>query len=218
MLNPLHRLLGFLLQAFPPPIHTQVVGDKKDLDGRVTEMIMQGSTERFQPVDPRSMQLHKTDSAQVLRSLGATYMIDKVSNDLFYSTWDDTLKILWDERYPTQSLTNLLLGQIASPDFTIDLTHRRYGNERPQFLVDWASLYHTLCPEGVRTYASSAPRKEGDGLRGILLFHHPDGNFVHMLVFTVTPEQLFSDDAHKRVLKADLFTNIPQHNILNLYE
>ena len=218
MLNTLSIFLGCLLQVLPPVGGAQVVGDKKELDCRVTELIMQGSTERFHPVDPHSMPLHKTDSTEVLRSLGATYMIDKVSNDLYYSTWDDTLKILWDERYPLQSLTNLLLGQIESPDFTIDLTHRRYGNERPQFLVDWASLYHTLCPEGVRPYASSARREEGHALRGIVLFHHPDGNYVHMLVFSVTPEQLFSDDVKTRVLKADLFTNIPQHNILNLYE
>ena len=145
-------------------------------------------------------------------------MIDKVSSDLYYSGWDDTLKVLWDKRYPMQSLTNLLLGQIASPDFTIDLTHRRYGNERPQFMVDWASLYHTLCTEGVRPYASSARREDGVTMRGIVLFHEPNGNYVHMLVLSVKPEQLFSDDPKGRVLHADLFTNIPQHNLLNLYE
>ena len=104
------------------------------------------------------------------------------------------------------------------PDFTIDLTHRRYGNERPQFMVDWASLYHTLCTEGVRPYASSARREDGVTMRGLVLFHEPNGNYVHMLVLSVKPEQLFSDDPKGRVLHADLFTNIPQHNLLNLYE
>ena len=218
MLNTLSIFLACLLQIIPPIGNTPRTGDKRDLDVSMTERIRLGSTERFHPIDPNSVPLFKTDSAEIYRTLGATYMIDKVSSDLYYSGWDDTLKVLWDKRYPMQSLTNLLLGQIASPDFTIDLTHRRYGNERPQFMVDWASLYHTLCTEGVRPYASSARREDGVTMRGIVLFHEPNGNYVHMLVLSVKPEQLFSDDPKGRVLHADLFTNIPQHNLLNLYE
>ena len=218
MLNTLTIFLACLLQVITPIGNAPRTGDKKDLDVSMTERIRLGSTQRFQPIDPSSVPLFKMDSTEIYRTLGATYMIDKVSNDLYYSGWGDTLKVLWDRRYPLQSLTNLLLGQIASPDFIIDLTHRRYGNEKPQFMVDWASLYHSLCTEGVRPYASSAQREDGVSLRGIVLFHEPNGNFVHMLVLTISPEQLFSPDPKSRVLKGDLFTNIPQHNILNLYE
>lgn len=196
----------------------QTVADKKELDCRITEQIAHSSAIPFHPTDPHTLELHQTDSAGLLRTLGEIYIIDKVSNDLFYTTWNDTLQTLWNERFPLQSLTNLLLGQISKPDFEIALTHHRYGNENPRLQVGFSSLYHALNTQGMRLYASSALRPDGISMRGILLFHQPMGDFLHMLVITTTPAQLFSTDQSQRILKGDLFTNIPQHNILNLYE
>ena len=194
------------------------VVDKKVLDERITERIMYGSTERIEPADFSQFTLHKIDSTGILCTQGNIYMIDKICDDLYFSSWGDTLQILWDRRYPEQSLSNLLLGQIAKPEFFIDLTHRRYGTEYPRLHVSWASLYHTLCTEGARPYASSLIKEDELTLRGILVIHQPQGNYLHMLVITTTIDQLFSTDVPNPELKADLFTNVPQHNILNLYE
>ena len=192
--------------------------DKKELDEQMTELIAAGSVRQIEPLDVRTLTLHQTDSIGILSTQGTIYMIDEISDDLYYSTWGDTLQILWDPKYAAQSLTNLLLGQIAKPDFGIDLTHRRYGLTHPRFHVSWASLFNTLRTEGVRIYASAITREGSDTIRGVLVVHQPNGNSLHMLIVTTTIAELFASEGELRDLKADLFTNIPQHNILNFYE
>jgi len=192
--------------------------DKKELDSIMTARIAYGNIDPIRPLNPKDLVLHRIDSTGVLRTEGDIFWIETMASDLYFSSANDTLQTLWSKEYPTQSLSNLLLGQIATPDFGIDLTHRRYGLDKPRFHVSWASLYNTLCTEGVRRYATGLIRDNGKSLRGILIVHHPDGNYVDMLIITTTIDELFAPDAQRKDLRGDLFTNVPQNNILNLYE
>ncbi len=194
------------------------MGDKKELDEAMTAKIAYGSVEPIRPVDPKTLVLHRIDSTDMVRTEGDIFWIEQLSSDLYFSTAGDTLQTLWSKDYPAQSISNLMLGQIDNPDFGIDLTHRRYGTEKPRFHVRWASLYNTLCSQGVRRYASGVIRDVGKSLRGILIVHQPNGNYVHMLVITTTIDELFAPDGQRKDLRGDLFTNVPQQNILNLYE
>lgn len=194
------------------------MGDKKELDEAMTAKIAYGSVEPIRPVNPKTLVLHRIDSTEVVRTEGDIFWIEQLSSDLYFSTAGDTLQTLWSKDYPAQSISNLLLGQIDNPDFGIDLTHRRYGIEKPRFHVSWASLYNTLCTPGVRRYASGVIRDGGKSLRGILIVHQPNGNYVHMLVITTTVDELFAPYGQRKDLRGDLFTNVPQQNILNLYE
>lgn len=214
----MRSFLAVISFVFATVLVAQDLVDKKELDERITTLIMQGSAERIVPRDYGTLQLHHTDSAGVLSTQGSIYMIDQISDDLYYLEHDDTIQVLWDRQFPCQSMTNLLLGQVANPEFVIDLTHRRYGLVHPRFDVSWSSLYHTLCTEGIRQYASALVREDGAAIRGILVLHQPQGNYLHMLVITTTVDELFQSQSQRPVLKADLFTNVPQHNILNLYE
>lgn len=194
------------------------LADKKDLDEAMTARIAYGSTLPIQPVDPKTLVLHSIDSTGILRTEGDIYWIEQLASDLYFQTFGDTLQTLWSRDFPAQSLSNLLLGQVKNPDFGIDLTHRRYGIEKPRFHVSWASLYNTLCTDEVRRYATGFTKDEGKTLRGVLLVHHPVGNYVHMLILTTTVDELFAPEGKRKDLRADLFTNVPQNNILNLYE
>lgn len=205
-------------QETPTAFIEERLGDKKELDEAMTAKIAYGSIEPIRPLDPRNLVLHRIDSTEIVRTEGDIFWIEQLSGDLYFSTSNDTLQTLWSRDYPAQSLSNLLLGQIATPDFGVDLTHRRYGNDKPRFHVSWASLYNTLCADGVRRYASGVIREEGKSLRGILIVHQPNGNYVHMLVITTTVDELFAPEGQRKDLRGDLFTNVPQTNILNLYE
>lgn len=196
--------------------------DKKEKDARITEMLLSAASQpiapEFQPADPSSLILHKTDDEGILRTEGSIYMIDKISNDLYFSSQSGSVSPLWNPAFAIQSMSNLLLGQIPSPAFEIDLTHRCYGLEHPQLNISWAMLYHVICSPGSRTYASGLIQQDGETIRGVLVIHQPLGNYLHMLVLTTTRENLFAPEGQRKPLKGDLFTNIPQHNILNLYE
>lgn len=196
--------------------------DKKELDDRVSAMIRSVSSEpivpSFQPANPAQLVLHKTADESILRTEGSIYMIDQISNDLFFSTAGDKVCILWDAAYPGQSMSNLLLGQIAQPSFAVDLTHHCYGLEHPMFKLSWEALYHVLCSPGSRVYASGHVQQDGENVRGVLVIHQPLGNYLHMLVVTTSRQNLFAPDGQRQPLKGNLFTNIPQQNILNLYE
>lgn len=196
--------------------------DKKELDQRITQMLQQACTEAsapdLTPADPKNLVLHTTDDENVLRTEGSIYMIDKITDDLYFTKSDEAIAPLWDQKYPVLSISNLLLGQINEPKFQIDLTHRCYGTEHPQMLISWNSLYQAIHTPGARTYASGLIQADGKEVRGVWVIHQPKGNYLHMLVVTTPIENLFAPEADRQPLKGDLFTNIPQHNILNLYE
>ena len=120
--------------------------DKKEKDARITEMLLSEASQpiapEFQPVDPSSLILHKTDDEGILRTEGSIYMIDKISNDLYFTSQSGSVSPLWDSAFAIQSMSNLLLGQISSPAFEIDLTHRCYGLEHPQLQLGHALSRH----------------------------------------------------------------------------
>ncbi|MBO7629950.1 MAG: hypothetical protein J6S87_08445, partial [Bacteroidales bacterium] len=72
---------------------------------------------------------------------------------------------------------------------------------------------HDLFNSTMDTYCSVTKIEKGV-MNAIIVFHHRKMDFIHMLTLSATPEQLFSENA---VIKADLYGNIPQSNIKNLF-
>jgi len=69
--------------------------------------------------------------------------------------------------------------------------------------------------QGFRFYTGSVGH-DGEHCQCLLVMFHPVYNYLHMLSVRFTPGQL--EQTGERVLKADLSTFIPQHNIKNLFQ
>ena len=69
--------------------------------------------------------------------------------------------------------------------------------------------------QGFRFYTGDAGRN-GDKCQCLLAMYHPVYNYLHILSVSFTPDQLGS--GKESIIKADLSTFIPQHNIKNLFQ
>ena len=69
--------------------------------------------------------------------------------------------------------------------------------------------------QGFRLYTGNMGRN-GDKCQCLLAMYHPVYNYLHLLSVSFTPAQL--ESAGETVIKADLSTFIPQHNIKNLFQ
>ena len=156
----------------------------------------------------------RTDGIQV--SGGDCYMIDSLRNDIFLTAGK---RILWDpEKYPEETMRNILMG-VAAPErlngMILEITPHTYNREIGKFRIPLARFLGYVQQQGFRFYTGDVGR-DGDKCQCLLTMYHPVYNYLHILSVKFAPGQLEPDG--ETVIKADLSTFIPQHNIKNLFQ
>lgn len=147
---------------------------------------------------------------------GECYMIDSLRNDVF---WTKNNKILWDAKsFPEESMRNILMGAAETgrlAGIILDVTPHTYNKEIKKFKIQLNLFLGYIQQQGFRLYTGNMGRN-GDKCQCLLAMYHPVYNYLHLLSVSFTPSQLESDG--ETVIKADLSTFIPQHNIKNLFQ
>jgi hypothetical protein len=111
-------------------------------------------------------------------------------------------------------MRNLLLGQVAGADVRLDVTHKMYGLSHPQFLISLSDFLGVLSQQDCRLYATARLVSGGQEVSGVLLIENTKYNYIHLVTVTAPVADLFA--AHP-LLRTYLYTNVPQHNLLNLF-
>ena len=147
---------------------------------------------------------------------GECYMIDSLRNDVF---WTKNNKILWDAKsFPEESMRNILMGAAETgrlAGIILDVTPHTYNKEIKKFKIQLNLFLGYIQQQGFRLYTGNMGRN-GDKCQCLLAMYHPVYNYLHLLSVSFTPAQL--ESAGETVIKADLSTFIPQHNIKNLFQ
>lgn len=147
---------------------------------------------------------------------GECYMIDSLRNDVF---WTKNNKILWDAKsFPEESMRNILMGAAETgrlAGIILDVTPHTYNKEIKKFKIQLNHFLGYIQQQGFRLYTGNMGRN-GDKCQCLLAMYHPVYNYLHLLSVSFTPSQLESDG--ETVIKANLSTFIPQHNIKNLFQ
>ena len=147
---------------------------------------------------------------------GECYMIDSLRNDVF---WTKNNKILWDAKsFPEESMRNILMGAAETGRLAgmfLDVTPHTYNKEIKKFKIQLNLFLGYIQQQGFRLYTGNMGRN-GDKCQCLLAMYHPVYNYLHLLSVSFTPSQLESDG--ETVIKANLSTFIPQHNIKNLFQ
>ena len=147
---------------------------------------------------------------------GECYMIDSLRNDVF---WTKNNKILWDAKsFPEESMRNILMGAAETGRLAgmfLDVTPHTYNKEIKKFKIQLNLFLGYIQQQGFRLYTGNMGRN-GDKCQCLLAMYHPVYNYLHLLSVSFTPAQL--ESAGETVIKADLSTFIPQHNIKNLFQ
>lgn len=188
--------------------------DKKEEDERLDLMLRTSRKHVLRPVIPAETSLRKIAGKKDLwKREGTAFMIDSVRSDMYFTKQNGRLRPLFDSAYPCESMCNLLLGQIAEPDVLLAMSHKMYGLSIPKFTIPLADFIGQM-PKNSVFYACARLIEGGRTISGVLLINNPQYNYIHLMTVTVPVAELFVDEP---VVKAYLYTNVPQHNVRDLF-
>jgi hypothetical protein len=146
---------------------------------------------------------------------GLCYMIDSLRNDVFLTR---SGQAVWDSKsYPVETMRNILMSAVVPVrlnGMTLEITPHTYNRDIPKFRIPMSQFLGYIQNQGFEFYTGDAGRN-GDRYQCLLVMYNTIYNYLHMLSVSFTPDQL---DAGQTVIKADLSTFIPQHNIKNLFQ
>lgn len=187
--------------------------DKKESDAQI-EKRLRNSADNASTINANvSMgQLLATDNDGIYRLPGSIFISEQLRNDQYYTNVGGKLQPVCSEQYPNESITNLLLG-IVDNNLTLRVKHRAYGRYTPDIIVPLNSIGAAV-GDGFKVYATTYTLRSGK-TQAVAIFHNEEFGYIHMLTITSNPDEWFKDNPE---LTADLFTNVPQHNIQNLFQ
>lgn len=142
------------------------------------------------------------DSFQI-KSLRSDFYVQKIGND-----WAP----LNDPRFPMETMVNLLLNHITDNRHQLDIRHHQYGGKKPRIILPMQNFFDLLA-RNMHLYCSVTFIDKNE-IRAILVFHQQRFNFIHMLELKVKTSMLTDPGS---TISGDLYTNIPQGNINNLF-
>lgn len=158
------------------------------------------------------------DSATVWHTFGQPLYIDSLRTDSYWHTVaGGALEAVYTAAHPKESVRNLLLGCVVPQGLDVEVRHQQYGGVSATWQQPWPVLLDALQSEpGVVSYAACQLSSDGRQCTGILVVRGMQVGSLHMLLLSLPRQQLGS--TQPATLQALLYTNIPQHNVLTLFE
>lgn len=205
--------------TFPKERELILGTDKKEEDERQCERIQSYKGPRLQPRRPGVETLVKTAEEGIYHTSGRALFIDSLRTDGYYSVAPDgkTVTPVYESAHPKMSVSNLLLGNLSRPELKVHVVHRQYGNQVAEWTTDWDQLIAALVGSDTFVpYAAAHYTSPTKPMTGVLILNNQALGYNNMLLLSITPEQL--DSTQPVTLEAMLYTNIPEHNILSLFE
>lgn len=196
------------------PLYRELIDgtDKKESDEELYNLLQVAVFNSVDLVDERVTRknLHpKTGDVYVRK--GETFLIKPMSSDRYYVEENGVFVPLFRKQYPEYSMNNLFLTYRNGEGKTLQITHRKYGHFTPEISIPL--LNFLACFKDDFLIACHTGYNKNGELETMVVFNHKTLNYIHLLRVHASKEQLFS--AHP-VLKADFYSNIPQHYINSL--
>ena len=158
--------------------------------------------------------LELADNGFFVKKGKSMFIKSMMSNLYFRYKQGDGYSLVFDSRYPLESLSNLFMHpDINAKKLTINVEHKTYGNESKtnnlnlyDFLLFLDKDFETYI--GIEQYTS-------EQLKFTILFRNLYYNCHHLLYVETTPNTIFES---KGTLKGTLYTYIPNHNIKDMFK
>lgn len=191
--------------------------DKKEEDQRQGELLSKFQGAMRPATLPSAEDLAETDHPGIFHTHGQALYIDSLRTDSYYQLRAGKPVPVYSSAHPRESLCNLMLGKIRRQELSVHVTHRQYGNAVIEWNTSLENLLAALSSEEVmESYAAVQVSSREKKLTGILILRNIAFGYNNMLMLSMPMEQLDSQEPAQ--LEAMLYTNIPQHNILSLFE
>ena len=150
------------------------------------------------------------DSVVFVRK-GDSFVLSAINENTYYKKTADGYELIFDEKYPNESLSNVFMQNIDNNQLKIHITYSMYGNYNPEFEM---KLNDFICffKKDFKVYAVTY-QKEPDVVQSTVIFQNKQYNYIHLLMIRAKKENIFQGNG---ILSASFRSNIPQHNINNL--
>ena len=197
------------------PLYRELVEgmDKQEADKELYQQLQTTTKHSFSFIEEsvnESLLVKQSDHLYV--RTGTKFMIAALSSDRYYQRLaDGSFQPLFSEDYPIQSMNNLFLTYQHGQEKQLQLTHRQYGHFTPEITLPLLNLLALFSQDFERACHTTINRK-GE-LETIVVFVHKKLNYIHLLKTRIQEKELFGSNP---VLKADFYSNIPQHYINSL--
>lgn len=188
--------------------------DKKAADKEVyATLLSETEVVGFPPHNLPSIESLQQDSTGLYVSKGKSFMIDILNENKYYTLNNNNkLEVLFSQKFPEESIRNLMWG-ITGVDPTFYVTHRMYGGYTPSFDLRLSKLFQTF-GDDFTPYIGTQILDE-QTLQCVIVFHNHTFNYLHMIVCSIPIREI--DSIATKTIKADFFSNIPQHNLKKLF-
>lgn len=143
---------------------------------------------------------------------GDSFQVKSLRSDIYLRKIDDQWRPIFDSRYPMESLVNLLMNRVRDNRHQLTLHHHQYGGEVPTIVMAMQTFFDVL-GRHMDTYCS-VTSLNAEEVCAVLVMHQRRLNYIHMLELRIKLSQLFEPEG---MVSAELYTNIPQGNVLNVF-
>jgi len=183
--------------------------DKKESDIRLAVQLKnhKAKPDRIVAPDYGYLQL-LSDSIYVER--GNSFIVPQINNDIFYTKIDSSYNLIFDSRLLAETFSNTLIVP-ANKNYTINITHRLYGNQVKKYTVNNCDFNDYFRSGYDRYFGIESLDK--DKLTGTLILTDRNTNAIHLAFVSISLDDLLNGGT----MEMQLYSNIPQHNIKTLF-
>jgi len=191
--------------------------NKKESDKTLSELLPINRCDKLSET-PSTFQKNKLESMPnhtgIFIRKGETFTLPELNSDTYYSQGTkENFYPVTDENHPALFLKNLLLIPTLQSNLKLHIKHRMYGSFTPEFDMKPSDFTCFFQPD-FDIYCHVDDTKP-DVLKATVILYSRMFSYMHLLSITTDVKTLFQKNG---VLQADFFSNIPQHNINNLFE
>lgn len=201
-----------LLLRFPANRELIFGTNKKESDGILYDQLKDNQcADSIAPVNVDGDFLTMDNKKPIYIRRGDTFMIPPVNANTYYKKTNRGYELIYDKKYPEESLSNLIEGYSNNKNLRLHIKHLMYGNFSPEYemrLTDFLCFFKN----DFNIYAASY-RKQGGELKSTIVFQNKQLNYIHLLLINTTESSIFDNDG---IMTANFYSNIPQQSIKNL--
>jgi hypothetical protein len=196
-----------------PAINSLIRGmDKKELE----DELFYEMTNKIRTSEPKLRTLKNCEYKNykdLLMCSGDVFMINELSSSTYYAESKDSIYLVFDKKYPVESLSNLFLtGKSGNKPVKIKISFKNYDNQNNGLSLNVENLLSCFNNEFMIYFGIEDSCVEH--LRGMLIISNPSLNYLHLLDIKTDDIALFSSNGK---VTGTLYAYIPCHNVKNLF-
>lgn len=148
---------------------------------------------------------------------GESYYMDQLNTNLYYeriSEREDAFRLVYNERYPLESLANLFTTTWIPNSFILGITLCKYGHSKESFEVPLTQWTDYCLKQGCKPYFGVISY-DGETATCSLIMRNEACGYNHILKASMPMEQF---PERRGLITARLYAYVPTYNIKYLFE